>query len=145
MPASLSPTQKLFRSVCWLGVVIWVCTVFYLSSQPSDKLVEDLPFFMAAWDKALHFVAFFCGVLPLVPALRLTFDWPWQKVCVVAVGAISLYGALDEVHQVWTPSRSGLSFADWVADTLGALAGAPLAAFAHAFIERKNRHAAAAN
>jgi VanZ family protein len=126
-------------------VAIWVCTVFYLSSRTSEELVEDLPFLMQAWDKVLHFAAFFCGVLPLVPALRLSFQWPWRKCCLVAIGAVSLYGALDEVHQVWTPSRSGLSFGDWVADTLGALAGAPLAAFAHAFIERQNRQAPAGN
>jgi VanZ family protein len=145
MPASLSASQKLFRSVCWAGVAIWACTVFYLSSRSSADLVEDLPFFMLAWDKALHFAAFFCGVLPLVPALRLTYGWPWRKVCVVATAAVSLYGALDEVHQLWTPSRSGLSVGDWLADTLGALAGAPLAAFVHAFIERQNRPAPASH
>ena len=145
MPASLSSPQKIFRFVCWLGVVIWVCTVFYLSSRPTDELVADLPFFMAAWDKALHFVAFFCGVLPLVSALRLSFRWPWRKICLVSVVAISIYGALDEVHQLYTPSRSGLSVGDWIADTLGAMAGAPFAAFVHAFIERKNRHAPAGN
>jgi VanZ family protein len=145
MPALLSPSQKLFRSVCWLGVVIWVCTVFYLSSRPSYELVEDLPFIMQMWDKGLHFIAFFCGALPLVPALRLTYGWSWGKVILVAILSISLYGALDEVHQIWTPSRTGLSFADWLADTLGAMTGAPIAAFVHAFIERKNRPAPAGN
>ena len=145
MPALLSPSQKLFRSICWLGIVIWVCTVFYLSSRPTDALVEDLPFFMQMWDKGLHFLAFFCGVLPVVPALRLSFDWPWSKVIFVSIASVSLYGALDEVHQLWTPSRTGLSLADWVADTLGAMAGAPIAAFVHAFIERKNRPAPAGN
>jgi VanZ family protein len=135
----------MLRFICWTGVAIWTCTVFYLSSRPSAELVEDLPFFMQAWDKALHFVAFFCGVLPLVPALRLTYGWPWTKICLVAVAAVSLYGALDEVHQLWTPSRSGLSVGDWIADTLGALAGAPLAAFVHALFERQNRPAPAGN
>jgi VanZ family protein len=145
MPASLSPSQKLFRSVCWLGIVIWLSTVFYLSSRPTEALIEDLPFIMQMWDKGLHFIAFFCGTLPLVPALRLTYGWPWPKVMIVAVASVSLYGALDEVHQYWTPSRTGLSVADWVADTLGAVAGAPVAAFVHAIIERKNRPAPAAN
>src|SRR3954470_7993034 len=139
MPASLSKSQKIFRVVCWVGVVIWVSTVFYLSSRTSEELVEELPFLMRAWDKALHFIAFFCGSLPLVCALRLTRDWSWRRVCLVAIALISAYGAFDEVHQLWTPSRSGLSFGDWLADTLGASAGAPLAAFVHAFIERKTR------
>ena len=136
--------QKKFQAVCWAGVVIWVCTVFYLSSRSPAEL-EELPFFVDAWDKFLHFIAFFCGVLPMVPALRLRFNWPWRKVCLVAIAITSLYGALDEVHQLFTPSRSGLSVGDWIADTLGALAGAPVAAFAHAFIERKTRHATAGN
>lgn len=145
MPALLSVSQKSFRSVCWLGVVIWISTVFYLSSRPTNELVEDLPFFMAMWDKSLHFIAFFCGVLPLVPALRLSFKWPWMKVCTTAILAVSLYGALDEVHQLWTPSRTGLSVADWLADTLGALVGAPIAAFVHARFERKTSPAPARN
>jgi VanZ family protein len=145
MPASLSPALRTFRAICWAGVGIWACTVFYLSSRPTDALIEDLPFLMQMWDKGLHFAAFFCGVLPLVPALRLTYGWGWGKVCLVAVMATSLYGAIDEVHQVWTPSRTGLSLADWVADTLGALAGAPIAAFVHAFLERKNRQVTAGN
>jgi VanZ family protein len=94
----------MFQTICWAGVVIWVSTVFYLSSRSSAELIEDLPFFMQAWDKVLHFVAFFCGVLPLVPALRLTYGWPWKKVCLIAIGIVSLYGALDEVHQLWTPA-----------------------------------------
>ena len=125
--------------------MIWVSTVYYLSSRPTDQLVADLPLFMAMWDKSLHFIAFFCGVLPLVPALRLSFQWPWRKVCITAVLTISAYGALDEVHQLWTPSRTGLSFADWLADTLGALAGAPIAAFVHARFERQNRPTPARN
>jgi VanZ family protein len=108
-------------------------------------LVAELPFFMAMWDKSLHFIAFFCGVLPLVSALRLSFGWSWRRVCTVAVVSISLYGALDEVHQTWTPSRTGLSPLDWLADTLGALVGAPIAAFVHARFERKNRPAPAGN
>jgi VanZ family protein len=145
MPALLSPSQKLFRFVCWLGVTIWICTVFYLSSRSGEELAEDLPFIMQAWDKALHFIAFFSGVLPLVCALRLSFGWEWKKVCLVAIVAVSLYGALDDVHQMWTPSRSGLSPGDWLADTLGAMAGAPVAAYFHALIERKNRPAPAGN
>ena len=145
MPATSSPALRFLNNVCWLGVLIWAATVFYLSSRSSADLVADLPFLMEFRDKVLHFIAFFCGVLPLVPALRLTYGWPWKKVCLYAVAATSLYGAIDEVHQLWTPSRSGLSVGDWLADTLGAIAGAPLAAFVHAFFERSNRTTAAAN
>src|SRR6187551_3104872 len=103
MPTSIPASLRFFRAICWIGVVIWVGTVFYLSSCSSAELIEDLPFLNKMWDKALHFIAFFCGVLPLVPALRLSMNWPWRKICIVAVCATSLYAALDEVHQYWTP------------------------------------------
>ena len=132
-----------FGWVCWLGVVIWIVTVYYLSSLGSVE-ISDMNVFDVN-DKMLHFAAFFCGVLALTPALRHTFDWPWKKVCLVAVACMSVYGALDEFHQKFTPSRSALDVWDWLADTLGASAGAPLAAFVHAYISRKTRPAPAGN
>ena len=126
-----------FTRVCWLGVVIWVSVVFCLSAL-SGPDVEGINT-MKVWDKALHFIAFFAGSLALAPAMRLTFRWPWRKTYIVCVACISLYGALDEVHQIWTPARSALDPLDWLADTLGALVGTALALYIHATIERKNR------
>ncbi len=131
------PPMHWFGWVCWLGVVIWICTVFFLSSLGSQD-IEGMNTFKLN-DKMLHFVAFFAGVLPLVPALRHTWRWPWRKCCIIAILCLSAYGALDEVHQKFTPSRSALDFWDWLADTLGAAAGAPIAAFVHATISRKTR------
>jgi VanZ family protein len=135
--AFMSTALLWFRRTCWLGVVIWVVTVFILSSLSGEEVAGLNAFDVS--DKTLHFAAFFCGALPLVPGLRLTWGWSWTRVIFTAIGAVSLYGALDEVHQIWTPSRSGLDVYDWIADTLGALAGAPFAAFIHAFAERKYR------
>jgi VanZ family protein len=132
-----------FAWVCWLGVAIWTCTVFWLSSRAGDDLADDFPFIMEAWDKFLHFIAFFCGVIPLVSGFRLSTNWPWKKVFWVSVACISLYGALDEVHQLWTPSRSGLSIGDWTADTLGAVAGAAVGMAVHKWIERRMARKAA--
>src|SRR5262245_3475642 len=53
------PRVHWFAWVCWLGVVIWVCTVFWISSRGGPELEEDFPFIMEAWDKFLHFSAFF--------------------------------------------------------------------------------------
>ena len=36
----------------------------------------------------------------------------------------SVIGRLDEYHQTFTPGRSGNDYGDWLADTLGAAAGA---------------------
>lgn len=126
-----------FRRVSWLGVVIWVAVVYTLSSFSGPEISEMNTFELN--DKLLHFAAFFAGALPLVPALRLTWKWSWKRIIWTAVIALSTYGALDEAHQAFTPSRSALDPFDWIADTLGALAAAPLAAFIHAFAERKYR------
>jgi VanZ family protein len=139
MPTSFSRPLLLFRRVCWVGVVLWAAIVFILSSIPGPEVAELNVF--DVWDKALHFAAFFCGAFPLVPALRLGRDWSWRRVVAVAAAALSLYGAFDEVHQLITPSRSALDAGDWIADTLGAIAGAALTAFIHARFERTHRPA----
>ncbi len=140
----MPPSLLWFRRICWLGVVIWVSTVFMLSSL-SGPQIEELNTFRLN-DKLCHFTAFFCGALPLVPALRLTWrPWSWKRVLWTAILSLSIYGALDEVHQLATPSRSALDPFDWMADTLGALVGAPLAALIHAYAERKTRQTAPGN
>jgi VanZ family protein len=139
MPAALI----WFRRICWLGVVIWVGTVFMLSSLTGPQIAELNGFQLN--DKLCHFAAFFCGALPLVPAFRLSWTWSWKRVFWTAVLSLSIYGALDEVHQLATPSRSALDPFDWMADTLGALAGASLAVLIHAYAERKTRQTAPGN
>ena len=124
-----------FGWVSWLGVVIWTCTVFYLSSLSGPQIADMNQFDLN--DKLLHFAAFFSGVLALVPAIRHRWGWPWKKVCTAAIAVLASYGAFDEIHQLFTPSRSALDPWDWLADTLGASTGAPLAAFIHAFISKK--------
>jgi len=66
----------------------------------------------APWDKVYHALNF--GVLALF--LRLASGRAW-----LAVLLASLYGATDELHQAFVPGRSA-DPADWLADTLGALA-----------------------
>ena len=110
----------------------------------SGARVNELNVF-ELWDKGLHFIAFFAGALPLVPALRLSGCAPWSRILLFAIVAISVYGALDEVHQHFTPSRSALDVGDWVADTLGAFAGTLLTAYIHARFEKSHRPASSRN
>ena len=141
MPASLTRPPIIFRRVCWIGVGLWAATVFTLSSLSGPE-VEELNIFNA-WDKLLHFTAFFCGALPFIPALRLTRDWRWSRIVWVATLLMSAYGALDEVHQMFSPSRSALDPGDWIADTLGAAVGSIVTAFFHARFTRTTRPAEA--
>jgi VanZ family protein len=141
MPASLSRLLLLFRRVCWAGVAIWAAAVFTLSSLSGPQVAELNVF--DAWDKLLHFLAFCCGAFPLVPALRLSRDWTWRRIVIVAAVSLSVYGALDELHQSWTPSRSALDPGDWLADTLGGTTGALLTAFVYVRSTRTHRSAPA--
>ena len=44
----------------------------------------------------------------------------------LSVAVISVFGMLDEYHQLFTPGRSGGDVGDWTADTFGAFCGALL-------------------
>jgi VanZ family protein len=76
---------------------------------------EDLGF-----DKVAHFTAYAVLSGLVLRGTRSPFAWGTFAAVVVA---ISLFGAADEWHQSFIPRRS-MSFRDWIADTLGALAGA---------------------
>jgi VanZ family protein len=68
---------------------------------------------VANFDKVVHFSVYgLLGTL-MVRALGVR---RWGR----AILIVSLFGASDELHQHFTPGRS-MEFADWVADTLGAM------------------------
>lgn len=107
----------------WLGALIWAGTVFWLSSRTGPE-IEEINIF-DVWDKAAHFTAFLAGAVPLACAFRWSFiQWSPKRVFFTTLAVIALYGALDELHQLFTPNRSGADIYDWTADALGGLAGA---------------------
>lgn len=69
------------------------------------------------FDKLVHFVVF--GLIATL-ALRALSGSPFRRAW-LAVVLVSLFGASDEFRQSFTPGRS-MSFADWIADTAGAIA-----------------------
>lgn len=64
------------------------------------------------FDKAAHFGVF--GLMATLAARPRGTRPVW-----LAVAAVSLFGATDELHQSFTPGRS-MDYHDWMADTLGA-------------------------
>ena len=118
------------RNLAWWGVGIWAAAITILSSMTPPQLEEIAPFEM--WDKAAHFSAFAAGAVNLALALCWNTAWPWKRVVVFTAIAISVFGAADEFHQLFTPNRSGADPYDWTADTLGALTGALLTALVYA-------------
>jgi VanZ family protein len=101
-------------------------TIFILSSQSTISLprMRGIP-----TDKIAHFLAF--GALSLSVCLWFSLEsWTKQsfKTSLIVFSLTSLYGALDEFHQHFVDYRIP-SFTDWVADSLGALAGIFLVLF----------------
>jgi VanZ family protein len=93
--------------------VLYAVGIFVASSMPSNSLPSG------SWwhfDKLLHALAY-AGL-----ALLVMRAWGryWPSVLVVA-----LYGASDELHQLFTPGRSS-EVLDVAADLVGALVGAGL-------------------
>lgn len=102
----------------WWMVVVWVAFVEVLTSLPGSALPSvSVPF-------RIDWVAHFClyGMLGLLLARAARESlWPWQRLVLVAL-AISAFGVLDELHQLFIPGRSA-EVGDWLMDTAGSATG----------------------
>lgn len=99
------------RLAAWAPPVAWAGLIFLLSSRsrvPGPEVV--------GLDKVLHFGAFAVLGLLLARACDRT-GVPLAAAIVLGL----LYGASDEVHQMYVPGRSPDPL-DWVADALGVIA-----------------------
>ena len=132
-------SPRLYRIASWLAVLIWAATIVWLSSRTPQELDELTDFEL--WDKGAHFLAFFAGGALMTLALRFSTAWPWKKIAMVSAVVISLFGATDEYHQKFTPNRSGADVFDWIADALGACAGAAMMTFCYARATRPHQPA----
>jgi VanZ family protein len=97
----------------WWPPILWAAAVFALSSRPT---LPQLPSVLG-WDKLQHSAAYAVGGLLLARAL----GGGWRAALLAALLG-SLYGASDEVHQLFVRNRNS-DLIDWAADTLGVLAG----------------------
>ena len=105
------------------GFLLWFAVLWWLSSfSLVGKIAPPIPNF----DKLAHFGYFFGGSGLLCAYLfRRKPDRPnWKAIIGGVIVAIALTGGLDEYHQSFTPGRSGNDPYDWLADVLGATAGA---------------------
>ena len=102
------------RLARWIPALLWAAAVFSMSSL---SRLPRLPPGLLSWDKLQHCAAYLVGGAAFAHATRAGERGPWPA---VALGV--LYGAFDEVHQYFVPGRNS-DVRDWVADTLGVLAG----------------------
>lgn len=113
---------KFFRiAVSWVGVLLWCITLWILSSIPGGKLPEV---HVPNADKIVHFGYFMVGAALLANAFHQSTTLSGRKLFLVVVATVMLVGAADEIHQLFTPNRSGSDFGDWLADTTGGITGA---------------------
>jgi VanZ family protein len=105
----------------WVPVILALLATFILSSIPGSRLPR------LEWnsDKLLHAVEFAVIGALLVRLLGRT-SWGASRPAVALLTAsvlASVWGALDELHQLLTPYRA-CDWRDWIADTGGGLLGA---------------------
>ena len=83
----------------------------------------DLPS-IGTIDKVNHLVAYFglSVLLNLCLLFQLKYVTLYKKAFLLAFLIVILYGALDELHQMFIPGRSA-EVLDWTADAVGALLG----------------------
>lgn len=105
----------------WVPPLFWAAFILLLTSIPG----ADLPHVaLRDADKLVHFTMY--GVFAWLSTRSLARPGRIARVAVLVVLGVSIFGALDEWHQQFIPGRS-MELLDWMADTLGALAGASTA------------------
>jgi VanZ family protein len=115
-------TRSFFLSALAGGLfAFWLAGLWILSSLPSDEV--QLPPFPGA-DKLAHFMYFMVGGCLLAWLITRVLGWRGRKLVGSVLLGMVLIGALDEVHQLHTPGRSGADLLDWLADSAGGFLGA---------------------
>lgn len=109
--------RKIWLVYIPLGIY-WII-LFTATSIPIDQLPS-----LGLSDKINHFVAFF--ILAVLLFLTLKYQrknyYLFSKASLIAFIICLIYGAIDEIHQMWIPGRYA-EMLDWLADGFGALAG----------------------
>jgi len=113
--SSPAATREKSAAARWTPPVVWVVIILIGTSWPGVSLGPD----GLALDKVAHFSAYAILAALILRATRTPHSW---RTAILVVIVVSLFGAVDEWHQSFIPRRS-MSFADWVADTLGAIVG----------------------
>jgi VanZ family protein len=110
-------TRRRERPWLWFPVFLYAAAIFIVSGMSQPPLPGSVG------DKWAHTAAYAGFALLTMRALA---GGEWAGVtagrCVMAVGLVVLYGAGDEVHQVFVPGRTA-DIRDLAADAAGATGG----------------------
>ncbi len=126
--------RSALAALLWIALVLWAATILWLSSLTLKELPSAA--FLVS-DKFNHFIAFAVGGWLAASALRTSrASAPVGRQILLAIALVAAFGALDEMSQLLTPGRAGGDLYDWIADFLGAVAGASLVRLTHGYLER---------
>ncbi|MCS6771025.1 MAG: VanZ family protein [Kiritimatiellae bacterium] len=100
----------------WLPAALWAGLLFWFSSRPPDPRA---PNWLFQHDKLTHAVAF--GILGALAYLAVRVGHRARPAPAALWGWLfaAAYGATDEIHQSFVPSRNP-DVVDWLADAAGA-------------------------
>lgn len=116
------------KLISWALLLACAGSIFYLSSLSS----LPIPTRYSYQDKVEHFLAYFA----LAWLAGNAFELSEKKKSILAAFAFACaYGISDEFHQSLVPGRDASAW-DWLADSLGGMAGA----LAHEAGKRRIRH-----
>ena len=113
--------RALFAALMWFLLGCWAGTILWLSSLTPAELP---PSAFGGWLAAT--------------ALQSGREIGSRRGRILsAILIVAVFGALDETRQLFTPGRSGADVYDWIADFLGASAGAMISLLTHGFFARR--------
>lgn len=120
MPKTSSHADNLRLLLPWLPSLLWAGVIFSASAVPGSKI----PGHFGNLAHVAEYMIF--AALLSVPISRGRSLW---RAATIALLIASAYGITDEIHQAFVPMRTP-DVADWGRDTLGALIGVSLIAWA---------------
>ncbi|MEK6193956.1 MAG: VanZ family protein [Deltaproteobacteria bacterium] len=113
-----SPPFKRF-AYYWLPVLLYCLLIFIQSSFPASEHVPEFDFS----DKLLHVGAYaVLGFLLYRAFSAMDNGATAARFIAMSIFLTALYGASDEIHQYFVPSRSA-EFLDFAADAIGGILG----------------------
>jgi VanZ family protein len=117
----------------YLPLTLYWLLILTLTSLPG----QDMPDIKIN-DKIEHFIAFggLGFLLHLSLRIQNRFSFIKKFPYLFAFIFVSLYGALDELHQLFIPGRS-CDINDWIADSIGAIIGISVMFVLIFIVERK--------
>ncbi|MPW27203.1 VanZ family protein [Alkalibaculum sp. M08DMB] len=135
--------KKTVTIVSWIGVIIWMSLIFYLSSQQAtqsaqlstgitEKIINiiqkyipnynvDILSFNSIIRKNAHLIAYFILGVLLINAISRNRIIGFKAYALALLICI-LYAISDEIHQLYVPGRSG-EIRDVLIDSIGSSIG----------------------